>query len=136
MRKLIVAYSYTGNSGALAKRIAKEQSAGFAQAEDIVRPGTFKAYTLGCFAAIRGKQWEIKPLSTDLAEYDEITIVGPIWGGCLAPQVNSIIQLLPQGKAVRIITVSGSGKSSGKDKAEALIRARGCTLKDYRDTKA
>ena len=136
MKQLIAYYSYTGDTAKLAAKLAEKRDCDILEIKDAVaRPGKLKAYTAGCFAAIKGKSWEIEPLARNLEEYDRITILAPVWAGGPAPQINSLIDRLPDARFVEIIMVSASGKSSCKQKLEERIKAKGCAPVSFRNVK-
>ena len=78
---LVLFYSYSGNTKGAAKALAKQEHADLLTVKDLKRPGTLKAYSLGCYKAIKGKAWEIAPLAADLNAYEKIFILSPIWAG-------------------------------------------------------
>ena len=136
MKTLVIYYSYTGHTAALAKVLAAVESADIAEIRDAVRPATFKAYTSGCFAALRGKTWPIQPLDVDLAAYDRLILMSPVWAGNTPPAVNALLEQLPEGKSVSVKMVSGSGHSGCKNRLETIIKAKGGTLDAFEDIKA
>ena len=133
MNKLIVYYSYTGHTRKCAERLAAKENATLCEVTEPKRPGAFKAYTAGSLAAMLHRPWPIRKLKADLAAYDELILMAPIWADSLAPQCNSVIAQLPAGKAVRVYAVSASGKSGCKQKVKAQLEARGCKMTGFRD---
>ncbi|MCL2323685.1 MAG: hypothetical protein FWC47_16460 [Oscillospiraceae bacterium] len=135
MKKLIIFYSYTGHTKTLAKELAAKESADIAEVLDTHRPGKLKAYTLGCYAAIKGKAWPILPLKVDLKAYDTLVLFSPTWASNVPPAVNTILEQLPKGKKILVKMVSASGNSKCKARIEEIIKAKGCTLQDFEDIK-
>jgi len=135
MKTLILYYSYTGHAKRIAERIAEKEHATLSEIKSVRRPVKLTAYTLGCFAALRGKAWPIQPLDTDMAAYDRLILLSPVWAGNPPPFVNSVLAQLPKGKTVAVKMVSASGESSCKKNIEAKITARGSTLESYEDIK-
>jgi hypothetical protein len=131
MATAILFYSLTGKTKTLAERAAAETGAGLFEIREVKKRNGFTAFFPGVFQAGGLKRTAIEPLGADLASYDEIVIMGPIWAGNPAPAVNSAIGLLPEGKTVSLICTSGRG---GYDlpKTAALIAERGCTVKEAR----
>ena len=107
-----------------------------AEIKAVKRPRKFKAYTAGCFAALSGKSWPIQPLDTDMAAYDRLILLIPVWAGNPPPFVNNALEQLPEGKTVAVKMVSASGESNCKNKIEAKIKAKGGTLESFEDIKA
>lgn len=136
MKKLVVFYSYTGNTEKLAKAVAAQEGAALCKVEAVKRPGTVKAYLSGSFGALRQKPWPIKPLGVTLSDYDHIILMAPVWAGFPAPPINSVVEALPAGKDVEVYLVSASGQSRAKDKLYARISARGCKIVKYKDQKS
>jgi len=135
MKKLVIFYSYTGHVKSLVQTFAKKETADIMEIKDVHRPSTLKAYTIGCFASMRGKSWPIEPLKADLKEYDRIILFSPVWANNPPPVVNALLDELPGGKAVAVKMVSASGKSGCKDRIAAVLKNKGCTLESYEDLK-
>ena len=135
MKTLVVFYSYTGHTKALAQELAAKEPAGLAEIKDVKRPGTLKAYTFGCFDAIRGKARPIRPLDADLRAYDCLFLLSPVWAGNPPPAVNAFLTSLPEGMSVSVKMVSASGKSACKERLEAAVKAKGGVLDGFEDIK-
>lgn len=135
MKTLIISYSYTGKTKALAARMAEAENAELREVRDPKRPSVLKAYVLGSFAAMRMKSWPSEWDSSGLADYERIILMAPIWAGHPAPQINSVIAVLPPDIQVEFIVVSAGGDSGCKDKVEAAVKDRGCSLTDFKNVK-
>lgn len=136
MKEIVLFYSFTGKTKALAEKKAKERKARIEEITEVNKPSIIGAYTIGCFKALRRKKAEIRPIKAQLKSYDKIIIMTPIWAGHPTPVVNSLIELLPSGKKIELIMVSGGGNSQGSAEAtKALITAHGCDLVGYTDVK-
>lgn len=133
MKTAIVYYSYGGSTKKLAEQMAQEKQMDCIGIQDVSRPGKLKAYTAGILAAIRQKNWPIQPIDVKWDEYEEIILMAPVWASCPVPQINSVIQLLPPGKEIVYMAVSASGASTAKEKIQAAIEEKGCSLKEYQD---
>lgn len=136
MDTLVIYYSYTGNAKKLAERLAKDNGAKLYEVRDQNRPGTFAAYTAGCFNAIRGKLTKIEPLSVNFEDFEKIIIVSPVWASNPPPAVNSVIDALPSGKYIDVYMVSASGRSGAKDKLRDKIEGKASELAKYEDVRA
>ena len=136
MKTLVLFYSYSGKTKAVAKELAAKDSADISEIKDAKRPGKPKAYVAGCFAAMRGKAWPIQPLEADLAAYDRLILLSPVWAGNPPPAFNAMLEQLPEDKTVAVKMVSMSGKSSCKERLEAAIKAKGSVLESFEDIKA
>ena len=136
MKTLVIFYSYSGRTKAIAEALAAKESADISEVLDTFRPGILKAYTAGIIAAIRGKAWPFEALDADLYEYDRLILLAPVWADNPPPAFNAMLELLPAGKTVSVKMVSASGKSNCKERLEAAIKAKGCTLESFEDIKA
>ena len=135
MKTLVLFYSYTGHTKSAAEAYAAEQSADVVEIKEIRRPSKPGAYLRGCFAALRGKSWPIEPLDIDPA-YDRIVLYSPVWAGNPPPAVNAALAQILEGKPVSVVMNSASGKSECRERVEAAVKARGCTLERFEDIKA
>lgn len=136
MSKLIVYYSYSGHTKAVAESLAAEEAADILEIKDLKRRGKFRAYTAGIIASARGKSWPIQALEVNPADYDRLVLLAPVWAGNPAPPFNALLEQLPEGKAVDIKLVSGSGESSCKERLEMKIKDKGSALESFEDIKA
>ena len=136
MKTLVIYYSYSGHTKAIAEKIAAAESADLAEIRDVKRPSKLRAYAAGSFAAMRGKTWEIAALDADLTAYGRLVLLSPIWAGHTPPAVNGFLTLLPEGKTVSVKLVSGSGGSGCRGRLETAIAARGCAAEGFEDIRA
>ena len=136
MNTLVIFYSYSGHTKAIATDIAAKESADILEVKEAKRRGKFRAYTAGIFASIKGTTWPIQPLDTDLAQYDRLILLSPVWASNPPPPFNALLQILPEGKTISVKMISGSGKSECKERLEAAIQSRGSVLESLEDIKA
>lgn len=136
MKTLVIYYSYTGHTKKIAEALAAKEFADIAEIKEVKRPGRIKAYSIGCFATLRGKCWPIQPLGSDLSVYDRLILLSPVWASNPPPFVNTVLEQLPPSKAVAVKMVSASGKSSCKERLETALKAKGCVLDGFEDIKA
>ena len=125
---LVLYYSQTSNTKAVAEEIAKKLNADI---EEVVPTtpynGDFQA-TIERSMKEReeGKVPEIKPLAADVTKYDVIFIGYPIWFGTYAPPIAALLdQIDLSGKKVVPFCTFGSGglESSVKDLAAKQPKA-------------
>ena len=135
MKTLVIYYSFSGHARELAKKLAKEEQADLQQLLPVKPVGKLKAYTAGCFAAIKGAAWDIKAPDADLAAYEKLVICAPIWAGNVAPYVNALLEMLPAGKQVQFKLMSGSGQSNCRERLEKAVAGKGCALAGFEDIK-
>ena len=120
---LVLYYSQTSNTKTVAQEIATRLNADI---EEIVpvQPydGEFEATIQRCMKEREeGIKPEIKPLTSDLANYDVIFLGYPVWFGTFAPPVGAFLDNVDlSGKKVVPFCTFGSGglESSVKDLAE------------------
>lgn len=93
MKRLIIYYSYGGNTKKIAEMIQKSVGC------DMEEIKTVQPYTGDYMAVVdQGKQEvdssympEIQPLSVNIAEYDQIILGSPIWWYTFAPAVKTFL---------------------------------------------
>ena len=136
MKTAVIYYSWSGHTAQLAKTCAEKEGAQLIEVKDMNRPGTLKAYTAGCFAAMRMKRTDIMPLPTSLGDYEKIIVMTPVWAGHPAPAVNSIFDMLPREKNIEVIMVSRTGSCGCKEKMQALITAKSCKMTAFENVKS
>ena len=120
---LVLYYSQTSNTKTVAQEIASRLNADM---EEIVPveayDGEFEATIQRCMKEReQGILPEIKPLTSDLANYDVIFLGYPVWFGTFAPPVGAFLsQTDLSGKKIVPFCTFGSGglESSMKDLAE------------------
>ncbi|MCL1848911.1 MAG: flavodoxin domain-containing protein [Clostridiales bacterium] len=135
MGTVIIYYSYTGHTKAIAQKAAAEEPGDLVEVRDVSLPGVLKAYTKGVVGAIKGKAWPMQPIDADLSSYARIVMLSPVWAGNMPPVMNNVLEMLPAGKAVAVKMVSASGKSKCRERLEAAITAKGCTMESFEDVK-
>ena len=121
---LVLYYSQTSNTKVLAQEIAKRLNADIEEIT-LVEPydTAFQATIDRCKAdREKGILPEIKPLKSNVADYEWIFIGYPIWFGTYAPPIVSLLEKvdLSDKKVVPFCTFGSGGlESSMKDLAEA-----------------
>lgn len=133
-KQLVIYYTYTGNTKKSAEAEAKNRNADLVQVLDVKKPGMLKTALFGCFASSGVKSWPIQSINTNLDVYGKIVIMGPVWAKNFAPQVNSIIDLLPKGKEIELIAVSGNS-GANFDKTTAKVKKQGNKVVSTKDIK-
>ena len=137
MKTLVLYYSYTGKTQKIAQEICGKRQADIIEVKETAARSKWNAYLKGSVEARKQKKVPILPLACDLSEYDTIMIAMPIWAGYPAPAMNAVADLLPEGKEIELVMTSKSGGSAGsREKTEALISQKRCTLTSYIDIKS
>ena len=133
MKTLVIYYSFSGRTRVISEELAANNSYDIIEIKDAKRVGKLKAFTAGIFASIKGKPWPIQPLEIEWADFDKLILLAPIWAGNPAPAFNALLEQLPAGKTIAVKMVSASGESSCKERLEAVIPEKGCTLESFED---
>ena len=136
MNTLVLFYSYSGKTKAIAGELAAKESAVLAEIKDVKRPGKLKAYIAGCFSAMKGKSWPIQTPDVNLTGFGRLILLAPIGASNPPPAFNAILEQLPGGKTVVVKMVSASGKSKCRGRLDAAIQSRGSVLGGFEDIKA
>ena len=130
MRTIILYYSHSGSTKALALKKAQELGADIEEVIEVKKP--FLA--VGLYRAARRKKTAIQPIKACLDSFGKIIIMSPVWAGHPVSAINSAIGCLPKGKDVEFIMVSaGGGTKASAEKTKALAAAQGCEVAGYTD---
>lgn len=126
---LVLYYSLTSNTRAVAQEIAKRLDADIEEIT-LVEPydTAFQATVDRCKAEReKGITPEIKPLKINIADYEAVFIGYPVWFGTYAPPIASLLDKIDlSGKRVVPFCTFGSGglESSAEDLAEKQPNAK------------
>ena len=127
-KMLVLYYSQTSNTKAVAQEIAKRIGA---DVEEVIAvppyDEDFQATIDRCLKdREQGLAPEIKPICSDIAKYDVVFLGYPIWFGTYAPPMATLLTKVDlSGKKIVPFCTFGSGglESSVKDLAEAVPEA-------------
>jgi len=134
MKTIILYYSWSGKTETLASKKAEELGADIESVCDLKRTTMFGAFFIGCPKSIGRKKTKIKPINTDLSIYEKIIVMAPVWAGHPAPVFNNIAELIPSGKKIEIIMISGGGGTKKSEEGtKKLFTDRGCEVVSYTD---
>ena len=128
MKTLVVYYSLTGKTHIVALALAAELNADVRRVEDVETPSvSWWFYISAGFAAMRGKEAEIKSIDASFQGYDRIVIGSPVWGGSPSTPVNAFIARADfAGKDVILfMTMGGDDASAALKKMSKRIEAKG-----------
>jgi len=109
-KHVVLFYSKTGNSKFLAEQIAQELGCD-------IREITCSFNSIGMLFLISWLKWgvRINISARDLANYEEVVILGPIWGGTLIAPLRSIINQCRKASKVMHFAVSCETSEAEKD---------------------
>ncbi|MCQ2452201.1 MAG: NAD(P)H-dependent oxidoreductase [Oscillospiraceae bacterium] len=137
MKRVIIYYSLSGNTKQAAELLSRELGADLCALE-LVKPmpdAMWKRILTGGGQVCMGVKPSLKPLTTDLAAYDEILLGFPIWAGKAASPVSTLLARYPVAdKVAALFTLSGTGSNdkclAALSKKLPSVRAS-LSLKDY-----
>ena len=137
MKKLALYYSLDAKTRAIAEAKAKDLKADvLVEIKEVRKRSKFNTLIPGMFEAMKLKKSEIEPLNIDFSEYGTIIIFMPLWGSYPAPAMNSVIELIPEGKTVELYMTSPKGNSmNSADNTSNEIQKRGSLVTKYVDLK-
>lgn len=138
MKSVILYYSYTGHTKKWAEKMARTTGADLVEIQPENPKSKFLTFLVDCPRSMMRKASPIKPIAQDLKAYDLITIASPVWASYPTPTFNGILKMLPKGKNVQLIFMSGGGNGSTKRSEHGtreLVRQAGCKVVDYKEVK-
>jgi len=132
-KTLVVYYSLTEKTHAVAQALAKELGADVRRVEDVEKPAVNWWFIVtGAISAMRGAESAIKPVDTDFKGYDRIFVGSPVWGGSPSTPINAFIAKADfTGKQVILfMTMGGDDASGALKKFSDRIEKKGGTVVD------
>lgn len=123
---LIVYYSLTGKTAALAESLTKSLNAESVRIEDLKpRRGIFGFIRSG-FESSTGRLTKIKPMDTlskaGLADYSGVILMGPIWASNLCSPLRTFLSEYGQGIGRYGLILTCSDAVSQQEKARISVR--------------
>lgn len=93
MKKLVIYYSFSGNTRNISKQIARALKASIAEIHTVkTYPDDYDVLLgLGKKEVETGYMPQIVPLSVDVSKYDTIIIGTPVWWSSFAPAVKKML---------------------------------------------
>lgn len=94
MKKIVIYYSYGGNTEGIAADISKKIGADIARIDTVVPYSDDYDFVVeqGHREVNRGYKPEIKPIGVDLADYDTVILGTPVWWYTFAPAVKTFLE--------------------------------------------
>lgn len=129
MKKLVVYYSFSGNTRAIAKRIARALKADIAEIRTVkLYPDDYDVLMgLGKREVETGYMPQIVPLSVDASKYDTIVLGTPIWWGTYAPALRKFLSSISW-KGKKVYPFATNDKSLGHISSDLKKATRGAIL--------
>jgi flavodoxin len=94
MKKLILYYSFEGNTEFIAKVLAEALNAPIIRihpTKDLTSTG-FSKYVWGGGQVVMGIKPKLEPIEIDLNDFDVIFLGTPIWAGTYAPPIKTLLE--------------------------------------------
>jgi len=134
MKTIILFYSWSGKTKTLAAEKAGEIGADIEEVTEVKKQSGFGAFFVGAPKAMKRRKTQIKPISANLENYDQIIVMAPVWAFNPAPAFNNIVEAIPSGKKIEIILISASsGTKKSAEGTKKLFTDRGCEVVNYTD---
>lgn len=92
MKTLIVCYSLTGKTRAIAQSMADTIGADYVEMKEIFPYTMPSAYTRGVLKARKRQNEDILPVRADVSEYDCVVVAGPVWASSPAPALYDFVR--------------------------------------------
>ncbi len=119
MNYRIAYYSWKGHTKEVATTLAKDLSADV----DSIEPARPIHIISEAFKAFFSMKSPIKPMKTDISDYDALIIASPVWCGKVPPYVHEYLDLIEGGAGKPFYVIVEMG-GRGADSAIAVIRKR------------
>lgn len=129
MKKLVVFYSLSGNTRAVARRIARALRA------DLLEIRTVKTYpddydvllSLGEKEVKAGYMPQLKPLPIDANKYETVLLGTPVWWSSFAPAVKKFLSLI-KWKGKKVFPFATHGGDLGHTPSDLRKSMRGAAV--------
>lgn len=113
MKRLVIFYSFEGNTRYIAKNIAEAAEADILELKPVkdIKSTGFMKYLWGGKQVVTGSQPELSKITVDFDKYDIIFIGTPVWAFSFAPAFNSFFSNYKiEGKKVALFCCNGGNK--------------------------
>jgi len=124
MKKIVIFYSFEGNTKIIAENIAQKIEADLLEIKPKkeIKSKGFMKFVWGGKAAIMKTKPELLPLTKDITEYDMIFIGTPVWAWTYAPPLNTFFSAhLLSNKKIGLFCCHGGGKGKIFDKMKQAL---------------
>lgn len=111
MKRAVIYYSLDGNTKEAAQKIAESLGAALIELEPEkpMPSGKISRILYGGMLSTMNRTPALKPLSANLADFDEIILGTPVWAGKIAAPVRTFLtQNIADEKVIAVFTLSGS----------------------------
>ncbi len=131
MAVCIIYHSETGNTRAVAERLASLVEGVLVAVTDLAHYSKIGMYLKGGRRAVKGELASIEPAVIDLSRYDTVVIGTPVWAGNPTPAINAAVRALAgiEGKPVVIFCTSGGAPGRTLETLTAMLEGRGAVVR-------
>lgn len=127
MKITTIFYSYSGITRSIAEKIKESCGGDLIEVKTNEQYSAAKAYSIGCYRALKGICDEIQPSIIDIFETDLIIIGTPVWAYRATPAINGAVETLTNcsGKIVILFATCGSHANDTLSILEENLTAKG-----------
>jgi flavodoxin len=131
MTVCIIFHSETGNTRAVAERLAAETGGDLVEVKDRAHYSKVGMYLRGAPRAVRKELAAIEPAVIDVSGYDTVVVGTPVWAGNPTPAINAGVAALAgiEGKAAVVFCTSGGRLGDTLDTVKAMLANRGADVR-------
>ncbi|MDV2480737.1 ArsR family transcriptional regulator [Methanoculleus sp. Wushi-C6] len=131
MAVCIVYHSETGNTRAVAERLAAVVGGDLVEVKDLAHYSKVGMYLKGSPRAMRGERAAIEPAAIDVSGYDTVVVGTPVWARSPTPAVNAAIEALTgiEGKAAVVFCTSGGVPGKTLERISEMLAGQGADLR-------
>ena len=123
----IVFHSETGNTRAVAERLAPLVGGDLIEVTDLAHYSKISRYISGGRRAMKGESATIEPATIDVTAYNTVVIGTPVWAGNPTPAINAAIEAFVgiEGKPAVVFCTSGGMPGKTLEAVTAMLAGRG-----------
>lgn len=131
MAVCIIYHSETGNTRAVAERLAAGTGGDLVEVKDLAHYSKVGMYLKGSPRAMRRERAAIEPATIDVSGYDTVIVGTPVWARNPTPAVNAAINALRgvEGKATVVFCTSGGVPGNTLETMKAMLADRGADVR-------
>ena len=131
MSVCIVFHSETGNTRAVAERLAPLVGGDLIEVTDLAHYSKISRYISGGRRAMKGESATIEPATIDVTAYDTVVIGTPVWAGNPTPAINAAIEAFVgiEGKSTVVFCTSGGMPGKTLERISEMLAGRGADVR-------
>lgn len=131
MSVCIICHSETGNTRAVAERLAAALGGDLVGVKDLAGYSKVGMYLKGIPRAVQGKNADIDPAVIDVSAYDILVVGTPVWAGSPTPAINAGVAALTgiAGKPTIVFCTFGGSPGKTLETLKAMLAGRGADVR-------